>query len=315
MDPLAEPRDVTRPGIMFTGVVLVAVLVLYPLAGTGLTLFATGGRLIDPDFRLLDTAILPRLRAAQAAGQVLALALPALLLAWRFSGDRNPFGTANLSWLGVGKPARFRPLLTASAGMLLLQPLMYSIAEVQNLGLPLLGETGRAMLRDQERLELFIRKLTVFDSVPGFLEVAAVLVVTPAFCEELFFRGYVQKSFSSSLSPARAILLTGFVFALFHMEPSNILPLTLLGWYIGYIYLKSGNLAVPAAAHGTNNLAALLFLQMELRFSGFSQADGGPGIISMWQWWVFVLVSLVIFFALMRRFPEPAAAAQHDNNA
>jgi hypothetical protein len=315
MDPLTEPQEVKSPGIMFTSMVLLAVLVLYPLAGGGLTLLATGGRLVDPDFRMFGTSILPRLRAAQAAGQVIALALPALLLAWRFSGSRTLFGKANLSWLGLGRPAGFVPLLKASAGILLLQPLMYSITEVQNLGLPLLGEAGRAMLHDQERLDLIIRKLTAFDSMPGFLEVALVIVATPALCEELFFRGFVQKGFSSSLPPVKAIFLSGFVFALFHMQPSNVLPLTLLGWYIGYIYLKTGNLAVPAAAHGTNNLAALLFLQAELRFSGLSLTEGGPGIVTMWQWWVFVLVSLVIFFVLMRRFHVPTASAQFDNNA
>jgi hypothetical protein len=314
MNPLAEPQGQKPPGTLFTVLALLGVLVLYPFAGAGLTLVATGGRFIDSEFRLLDSAMMPRLRVAQAVGQVLVLMLPALLLARLHSGSRTLFGAKNISWLGIGRTDGILPLVAAGAGMLLLQPLMYTITEVQNLGLPYLGEVGNAMLRDQERLELFIRRFAAYDSVPGFLAVAAVLAVTPAICEEIFFRGYVQKSFASSLSPVKALLLTGFVFALFHMEPSNIIPLTLLGWYIGYIYQKSGNLAVPAVAHGTNNLAALLFLSMEQWFSGVSTADGGHGIVSMWQWWVFVIVSLAIFFVLMRRFPEPAASAQLDNN-
>jgi hypothetical protein len=309
MSPRIKTQAGKPPGMLFICLVLIAMLVLYPLAGAALTLLATGGRLVGLDSGNLDVAMLPRLRAAQAIGQVLALALPAILLAGRHSGSRTPFSAGNFAWLGISWPVRLLQLLMASAGMLLLQPLMYSIVEVQNLLLPFFGEAGKAMLRNQQRLDQFIRWIASSDSLPGFMEVAAVLALTPALCEELFFRGYVQKSFSSILSPLRAVLLTGFVFALFHMEPSNLLPLTLLGWYIGYIYLKSGNLAVPAVAHGTNNLAALLFLQGDRLISGIPLLSGGQGIVSMWQWWVFVLVSLVLFFVLLPRFTEPTASA------
>ena len=314
MNPLVETGSGRRPGILSTSLALFGVLLLYPLAGALLTMLATGWRGIDPDFRLLDPAVMSRLRIAQAVGQVLALAIPALLLAWRHSGSRTPFDAENLSWLGLGTRPGPGILAAASAGMLLLQPLMYSITELQNLLLPYLGEAGRAMLRDQGRLELFIRKIAASDSVPGFIGVVAVLVATPALCEELFFRGYVQKSFSVALSPAKGLLLTGFIFALFHLEPSNIVPLTLLGWYIGYIYRKSGNLAVPAVAHGTNNLAALLFLEGEGRLSGLPVASGSYSLVSMWQWWLFVAASCALFVLLIRRFPEPAASANSDIN-
>ena len=314
MNSYDEPRGGKSPGILATSLALLGVLVLYPLAGALLTLLATGWRGINPDFRLLDPSMMSRLRVAQAVGQLLALCVPALLLAWRHSGARSPFESRNLSWLGIGPRPGSASLLAAAAGMLLLQPLMYSITEMQNLGLPYLGEAGQAMLRDQERLELFIRKIAASDSFAGFLGVAVVLVATPAFCEELFFRGYVQKSFSARLSPVRGVLLTGFVFALFHLEPSNIVPLTLLGWYIGYIYEKSGSLAVPAIAHGTNNLMALLLLEIEPWFAGLPEAWRSQGMVSMWQWWVFVLACLILFFLLIRRFPEPAVSAKFDIN-
>jgi hypothetical protein len=314
MNPDDKPRGGKSPGLLATSLALLGVLVLYPLAGSLLTLLATGWHGIDPDFRLLDPAVMPRLRMAQAVGQLLALCVPALLLAWRPSGGRSPIDSRTLSWLGLGPRPGVGVLLAASAGMLLLQPLMYSITEVQNLGLPYLGEAGQAMLRDQERLELFIRKIASSDSVTGFLGVAAVLVATPAFCEELFFRGYVQKCFVVRLSPAKGVVLTGFVFALFHLEPSNIVPLTLLGWYIGYIYEKSGSLAVPAIAHGTNNLAALLLLESEPRLSGLPVAWQSQGVVSMWQWWAIVLASLILFFLLIRRFPEPVASVKFDIN-
>jgi hypothetical protein len=312
MNSTADLQDLNRPGLIGTGLVLLSILVAYPLAGTVLTLVVAWGRPMDPDFNWIDGDVLPRLLAAQAVGQILVLGLPVFLLARRFSGG-GAFDRVNLSWLGIGKHGGLRPAVAAAAGMLLLQPFMYSIAELQYLVLPYLGEVGREMIRDQARLDLFIRRIAGGASVTGFLSAAVVLALTPAICEELFFRGFVQRSFAERLSPKKAVLLTGFVFALFHMEWFNLLPLTLLGWYIGYIYVKSGDIAVPAVAHGTNNVMALLFLKAEGWMGVNGVGEASPEIVGMWQWWVFVILSLAVFFLLIRRFPEKPASADADN--
>jgi hypothetical protein len=312
MNSVSELQDVKRPGLIGTSLVLLSILVAYPLTGTILTMVVASGRPIDPDFNWIDGTVLPRMLAAQAVGQILILGLPVFLLARRFSGS-GAFDKANLSWLGIGNHGGAWPAVTAAAGMLLLQPVMYSIVELQTLLLPFLGDAGRELLRDQARLDLFIRKIAGSGSAVGLAGAAAVLVLTPAICEELFFRGFVQKSFAESLSPKKAVLLTGVVFALFHMEWFNLLPLTLLGWYIGYIYVKSGDIAVPAVAHGTNNLMALVLLKAEGWLGINSAGDASPGVLAMWQWWVFVLFSLVGFFLLIRRFPDRPASADADN--
>ncbi len=307
MNSFDDGQDAKRPRLLGTGLVLLSILVAYPLVGSILMIAVARGRTIDPDFRWIDGVVLPWLLAAQAFGQIIVLALPVFWLARRFSGDRA-LGRANLSWLGIGNPAGLRPVLTAVAGMLLLQPFLYSLVELQNLALPLMGEAGREMLRDQARLDLFISKIAGGGSMNGFLAAAAVIVLTPAICEELFFRGFVQKSLSEILSPAKGVLLTGLVFALFHMEWFNLVPLTLLGWYIGYIYLKSGDLAVPAAAHGTNNLMALVLLKAQGMMGVLDADNAASGLLTMWQWWVFVLFSLVVFFLLIRSLPEKPAS-------
>ncbi|HWR01971.1 MAG TPA: CPBP family intramembrane glutamic endopeptidase [Chlorobaculum sp.] len=306
MNSFDDGQEAKRPRLLGTALVLLSILVAYPLVGSILMIAVARGRTIDPDFRWIDGVVLPWLLAAQAFGQIIVLGLPVFWLARRFSGD-HALGRTNLSWLGIGNPSGLRSVLTAVAGMLLLQPFLYSLVELQSIALPLMGEFGRDMLRDQARLDLFISKIAGGGSISGFLATAAVIVLTPAICEELFFRGFVQKSLSEILSPTKGVLLTGLVFALFHMEWFNLLPLTLLGWYIGYIYLKSGDLAVPAAAHGTNNLMALVLLKIQ-GLTGVAAADNAAsGLLTIWQWWVFVLFSLVAFFLLIRRFPEKPA--------
>lgn len=314
MNSQSEPRSVARPGLVHLSIVLCAVLVLYPLAGYLLTMIATGARPIALDAGGLEPTLLSRIRLAQVAGQLLVLAMPVFWLARRFSGSPSAFGRDNLVWLGIVRPSGIRPLFAAASGMLLLQPLMYTVVELQNLLLRQLGPAGIELLRQQERLELLIRKLAGVGSFPEFLAVAGMLVATPAICEELFFRGYAQRAFMARLRPGVAVFLSGFVFALFHMEPANIVPLTLLGWFIGYIYRKTGTLSVPAVAHAANNFVALMLLLAESRIPGLSISGGDAAIVSMWQWWVLLLVTMVLFFMLMRRFPGEVPSRQPDNN-
>lgn len=312
-----DSQSPASAGFVPNSLVLLSALVAYPLAGALLTSLLTGGVPADSDFRWLEGSMLARFRAAQALGQVVVLGLPVFWLARRYSGSARPFSVINLSYLGIGNSGNPLQLFFAAAGMLLLQPFLYSLVEVQNLLLPYLGETGVQMLRENERLELFIRKLAESDSVGGFLMVAGVLVLVPACCEELFFRGFIQKNYGLAFSPNTSVLFTGFVFALFHMEPANFLPLTLLGCYIGYIYMKTDNLAVPVVAHGINNLAALLFLQKGEWPSGAAGVPEGAALLASWYWWGIVLCSSGLFFMLMVRFSGSALPRQNmnDNNA
>ncbi|NTU93637.1 MAG: CPBP family intramembrane metalloprotease [Chlorobiaceae bacterium] len=314
MSPLSDPQAGKRPGLAYVSMVLLAVLVLYPFAGAALTVLFSGRQMSGSGLMPFDPEAIAGVRVAQVVGQVLVLALPAFWLARSVSGSPTLFGRENLRWLGINVQGGAGPVFVAAAGMLLLQPLMYTIAEVQTYLLPLLGEQGQEFLRSQEQLEQLIRTLASSSSLPEFLAVAGMLVVTPAICEELFFRGYIQKSFSVSLPPMSAVILTGFVFALFHLEPMNILPLTLLGWFIGYIYQKTGRFAVPAVAHAMNNLTALTLLEFDRRFQGYSLSGGDPGILFRWQWWGFVLVCMVFFFLLMRRFQQMAASVKSEHN-
>jgi hypothetical protein len=299
-----------RPRLFSTILVMLSVLAVYPLAGSLLTLLVIGDVSLDEGFRWLTAPLVPKMLAAQAVGQILVLALPVLWLVSRMTGG-GLFGKATLDWLGIVKRGGARPALMAGAGMLLLQPAMYSIIELQVLLLPRLGSIGKKLLQEQASLDLLLRKLAG-GVTEGFILSALVLVVTPAICEELFFRGYIQKSLVLNLSPRRAVLFSGIVFAMFHLEWFNFVPLTLLGWYIGYIYLRSDNLLAPAVAHGINNLAALILMKIGVDSDGAGDAASGT-LFSLPWWWVLVAVTLLLFSLLIRSFPGRPALQDADN--
>lgn len=286
----------------WTSVVLLVVLALYPLFGGIIMSLVLPGVRGGDAFSCFDRQDLPAIRMVQVVGQVLVLCLPVFFLARLQTGEKRLFSKKNLEFLGFGDKVSGQGLLLAITGVLLLQPFIYVVIESIGYLLPYLGEFGEELLENQKRLEQFLMFLAAADSLSEFFAVAFVVAVIPALCEEVFFRGYIQKNYMDSLSPARGILLTGIVFGLFHLSPANLVPLTFMGWYLGYVYYKSQNLLVPVAVHFCNNflsLAALQLLQQQPNISGDQ-----PTIMAEAIGWVIlsVAVSLGLFAFVMRRF-------------
>jgi membrane protease YdiL (CAAX protease family) len=81
-------------------------------------------------------------------------------------------------------------------------------------------------------------------------------VATPL-VEETLFRGLLFAALIQWVPAWLAVLLSSLVFALWHQEPYRILPLTVLGIGLAYIYYRSGTLWAPIAAHALNNWLAV----------------------------------------------------------
>ena len=297
----SDPFLSRRPSFLLNTLWLIGIMLLYPLVGVLLFSLVSGGTdklsLLHP----LRSQI-PSMRLLQAVGQILVLALPVLLLAGWHTGRKNPFASESLAFLGIQRGVDFGSLFLAVAGIFLLQPLLQTLTALQDIYLwPALGDAGREVVRQRYLMESFISEIAQVGSFEEFLSVAFVLALTPAVCEELFFRGYIQQNYTRSLSSGGAVLLTGSVFAFFHLSAANLLPLALLGWYIGYIYSKTGNLLVPSLAHLANNLAALTFLLFS-EGGKLKGVDDFRFLLSTVWWWLVVAGSLFLFVFIIRRF-------------
>lgn len=89
------------------------------------------------------------------------------------------------------------------------------------------------------------------------LVVVAIFVIGPA--EELLFRGVVQTYLRRAFSAWPAIVIASVFFAAIHAAAlsgsaigvvGTVTGLTLVSIVLGYLYEKTGNLAVPALVHG-----------------------------------------------------------------
>lgn len=84
------------------------------------------------------------------------------------------------------------------------------------------------------------------------------IALVPAFCEEVLFRGYVLRAFEKSWGIIVAIITSGIIFGLFHIQIANLLPLATLGMILALMTWLSGSLWPAIVAHFINNGAAVL---------------------------------------------------------
>ncbi len=79
--------------------------------------------------------------------------------------------------------------------------------------------------------------------------------------EEMFFRGFLQGVLARSLGIWPGLVFASVVFGVLHwLTPTYAVLATLMGAYLGAIWLWTDNLLVPVIAHGLYDLIALVTL-------------------------------------------------------
>lgn len=180
---------------------------------------------------------------SNSAGQVLGLALPALILA-RLHSSR------------VAEYLRFRSvdrrlLGLALLGIVVLQPGVQWLAQLnQQIPLP---EVLRRF--EQTQLELI---QSVLESGLGVYFNLIMLSLIPGLCEETLFRGYAQRQFERASGPALGILFSGFLFGFYHLRLSQVIPLVFLGLYLAYLTWRTGSIWPAVLVHIVHNGIAVI---------------------------------------------------------
>lgn len=156
--------------------------------------------------------------------------------------------------IATEKLDREAALLTVGATLVLLV-LQFALIYLFHLLGVSTGE-NRAMLPGQEDPTYFL-----------YMIVVSLLIVGPI--EELLFRGVVQGLLRKAFDAWPAILLASLIFGLIHFpavqgttEEALLYSgvAALLGVLLGYVYERTGNILVPAIAHGVYN-ATLFAIQ------------------------------------------------------
>ncbi len=88
-----------------------------------------------------------------------------------------------------------------------------------------------------------------------------LLCVAGPLVEEFVFREGIQRQLTlRGLHPVGAAAVAALVFALVHGNPAQALPAALLGFLLGLLYVRTGDIRLSLPAHMLNNSLAVLFL-------------------------------------------------------
>lgn len=102
---------------------------------------------------------------------------------------------------------------------------------------------------------------------PMFIELAklneifafiAIAIAAPIF-EESIFRGIILNGLLKRYSPFKSIFISSFLFGIVHFNPWQFVGAMLIGFFMGWIYFKTKNLALTIFVHFVNNSFAFVF--------------------------------------------------------
>jgi hypothetical protein len=139
-------------------------------------------------------------------------------------------------------------------GYLVLALACISLAFTANIGTSLFVELVPPLQESAEQYQALLEELIL--DAEGWTKVVAIVsvsVVAPL-CEETLFRGTILQEQRKVESFTVAIVVNGFLFSVFHLNPVGFLSLWLVGAFFAHMTLSSGNLWVPILAHSFFNL-------------------------------------------------------------
>ena len=245
------------PVWLFVLLSLIGILFLYQIASGVIAIVLFG-------FRLEVTAEnKTAFRLVQTLGQFLFLLIPTLVLAkLRFPSIANFFRIRRI---------RLLEIIIVLISSFALQQISIGYMLLQQ-AIPI--EPPTFIKEINELAEQLVKSLTSSDSFGEFLFVVVVVALTPAICEEVLFRGLVQRTLgdlssdhdpiSMSKSGLRAAIISGLIFGLFHLNITQFIPLAALGVYFGFVVYRTQNIVTSMVAHFFNNFLACLGVYLNL---------------------------------------------------
>ncbi|MBQ8615853.1 MAG: CPBP family intramembrane metalloprotease [Clostridia bacterium] len=110
------------------------------------------------------------------------------------------------------------------------------------------------------------------------------LVIAPAICEELLFRGLIFKGLSNH-GKIFSISITALMFCLFHMSISQTIYPMLMGLLLSVIMFYEQNIYYCIAVHMTNNFLSLTLSYFKINL--------------IFNHWSYIVLAIILFLAFL----------------
>ncbi len=212
---------------------------------------------------IADSSNINKIKLQQTIASICFFAIPALIFSVLVVHNRQ------LALLGFRKPEQPAMLPLSAIGIILSLPLVFWLGEI-NAKIPL--PEGLTKMEDisSDQLATFLKADHVGDILINLL----VLAVFPAICEEMLFRGAIQRVMIFLTKNAWiGIIVSAAIFSALHFQFAGFLPRMFLGVLLGIFYWYSGSLWVPVFAHFVNNALQVIAASYAPEF-----ADTNPSV-------------------------------------
>ncbi len=234
-----QSQQTTYKPAGFAVAALAILFVLYQIVGGVITYVLIGGEITQDN--------VTGARLATLFGQIIFLLVPTIVLAKRQHG--------RISEALQFRIPSLRETILAIVGMIALMQVAEIYLFFQS-KIPIPEQIVPIVEAIKRAIEEAFKILIVSRSIPEMLFVVVTVAVTPALCEELMFRGLIQKNFSLAYGSKKGFIIAGTIFAFYHLNPFWLIPLIGLGIYFSFLRYRSQTLILPIAVHLINNSVA-----------------------------------------------------------
>ena len=243
------------------------------------------------DFQELLLANLDIMFIGNSAGQIVFFGIATIFVARLHTSKANLFSFLRL------KSYSNTPLMACATAILVvaIQPVIWFLAWL-NAQIPVPEFFEMMQLEQMKMIQEYLQGdhilwLTLFH-----------IGIVPAVCEEIMYRGYVMRAFEKTLSIWPAILISGFIFGLYHVQLTNLLPLTAIGIILAYVTWTSRSIYPAMLAHLINNGGSVLVstYQPEPAFAELTPESMPP----LWAVGAGLIVSAYLVYFMYQQYQK-----------
>ena len=200
--------------------------------------------------KVVEDMSVDTLKWYQASSSILFFLLPAFLyVVFVFRGSYFYF-------LGFKKADKQNMYVLAVCAVMFTFPFVFWLGELNRM-IPLPEWMTRMEESTAKQMEDFLKVRNWYDVYVNVI----VIALLPAICEELFFRGALQRvMIHLTKNPLMGIIISAFLFSALHLQFAGFLPRMFLGIVLGILYWYSGSLWTCILAHFVFNGTQVLMV-------------------------------------------------------
>jgi uncharacterized protein len=144
----------------------------------------------------------------------------------------------------------------------------------------------------------------IFDNDFGFWGAFVKVAIIAPVVEELIFRGVVMHGLMRNYSKTTAVLFSGLLFALFHLNPWQFPATFVLGLLLGWLMIGTKNIGLAILGHSLNNLLVLLSVTYHKELDTAIYQKIGDNTLNAIAA-ILVVASLALMYLIMERKRTP----------